>query len=251
MEDNESTIAIIHSGKNPTMRHLGRTHDVSVTWLHESFMRHMKHMRVFNCHTDDQAADIFTKGIEDGTKWKSLLKLIGYARERPPFTERVNEVLDSHRKRPSFDGHSAASFLPVLRQNSNCGYFIAAMVRMCVEICDSEVSNYVKHVDLPYRPCPLVFPVRLLSPLRTGWMHCAAIWFKLPRPPRAFRCRVRAQCVLLCLLLGLVKVDSKRLDEKRQLLRFGARGLVPSFLGETWSPSPSRDQMGGQFCRSP
>ena len=33
MEDNESTIAVIKSGKNPTMRHLQRTHDVSVKWL--------------------------------------------------------------------------------------------------------------------------------------------------------------------------------------------------------------------------
>eukprot|EP00971_Amphidinium_carterae_P176385 3497255-Amphidinium_carterae.1 len=37
-EDNEATISIPKSGKNPTMRHLGRTHRVSVAWLHEVFL---------------------------------------------------------------------------------------------------------------------------------------------------------------------------------------------------------------------
>ena len=37
MEDNEATIRICQSGKNPTMRHLGRTHRVSTSWLHERF----------------------------------------------------------------------------------------------------------------------------------------------------------------------------------------------------------------------
>eukprot|EP00971_Amphidinium_carterae_P217192 4311760-Amphidinium_carterae.1 len=37
-EDNEATISILKSGKNPTMRHLGRTHRVSVAWLHEVFL---------------------------------------------------------------------------------------------------------------------------------------------------------------------------------------------------------------------
>ena len=33
LEDNTATIAIIKTGRNPQLRHLGRTHDVSVTGL--------------------------------------------------------------------------------------------------------------------------------------------------------------------------------------------------------------------------
>ena len=36
-EDNQAMIAVCGSGKNPTMRHLGRTHKVDVAWLHERF----------------------------------------------------------------------------------------------------------------------------------------------------------------------------------------------------------------------
>ena len=35
MEDNQSTIQIIKTGRNPTMRHMTRTHGVNVSWLHD------------------------------------------------------------------------------------------------------------------------------------------------------------------------------------------------------------------------
>jgi hypothetical protein len=35
--DNQAMIKIVESGRNPTMRYLGRTHGVSVAWLHETF----------------------------------------------------------------------------------------------------------------------------------------------------------------------------------------------------------------------
>ena len=34
-EDNQAMILVVMSGRNPTMRHLGRVHRVSVAWLHE------------------------------------------------------------------------------------------------------------------------------------------------------------------------------------------------------------------------
>ena len=36
-EDNQAMIKVVESGKNPTMRYLGRTHGVSIAWLHEMF----------------------------------------------------------------------------------------------------------------------------------------------------------------------------------------------------------------------
>ena len=35
-EDNDAAIKIIQSGKNPNMRHMGRTHRVDTMWLHET-----------------------------------------------------------------------------------------------------------------------------------------------------------------------------------------------------------------------
>ena len=36
-EDSQAMIKVVESGKNPTMRYLGRTHGVSIAWLHETF----------------------------------------------------------------------------------------------------------------------------------------------------------------------------------------------------------------------
>ncbi len=37
MEDNQSTIRIFQVGKNPALRHVGRTHRVDMHWLHKRF----------------------------------------------------------------------------------------------------------------------------------------------------------------------------------------------------------------------
>ena len=39
-EDNQAVILIIMSGRNPTMRHLGRVHRISVQWMHENLGKH-------------------------------------------------------------------------------------------------------------------------------------------------------------------------------------------------------------------
>ena len=36
-EDNQAMIRVMQTGRNPTMRYLGRTHRISVAWLHEVF----------------------------------------------------------------------------------------------------------------------------------------------------------------------------------------------------------------------
>ena len=37
MEDNDATITIVKTGRNPALRHVSRTHGVNVVWLHEVF----------------------------------------------------------------------------------------------------------------------------------------------------------------------------------------------------------------------
>ena len=75
MEDNQSTIQIIKTGRNPTMRHITRTHGVNVAWLHDCYIKNKFGMTYQK--TDGQSADIFTKAFRDAEKWKKACDLIG------------------------------------------------------------------------------------------------------------------------------------------------------------------------------
>ena len=67
-------ISVVRSGRNPTMRYLGRTHGVSVAWLREIFQA--DHIALVYEITGKMAADIYTKGYDDARKWKSVTSLI-------------------------------------------------------------------------------------------------------------------------------------------------------------------------------
>ena len=72
-EDNQAAIQIIRNGRNPTLRHVNRTHRVSADWLTEVF-RKDKQAKLQYCKTEDQAADIFTKPFPSAAKWNIALK---------------------------------------------------------------------------------------------------------------------------------------------------------------------------------
>ena len=38
-DDNQAMINVMRSGRNPTMRHMERTHGISITWLHDMFKK--------------------------------------------------------------------------------------------------------------------------------------------------------------------------------------------------------------------
>ena len=73
-EDNQAMIRVCETGRNPTMRHLGRTHRVSVDWLHEQFAADQ--VTLLYEKTDRQAGDIFTKGFTNPDKWRHAAELI-------------------------------------------------------------------------------------------------------------------------------------------------------------------------------
>ena len=78
-EDNQAMIRVVESGKNPTMRHIGRTHGVSVAELHEQWKNGLYNIEY--TESADQSADIYTKTFSDPTKWDAALKLIGVAKK--------------------------------------------------------------------------------------------------------------------------------------------------------------------------
>jgi len=75
IEDNESTVQIIKTGKKPTMRHMSRTHGVNVMWLHDLY-----HKGIFGMtytRTEAQCAVIFTKTFSTKVKWLEAIDMIG------------------------------------------------------------------------------------------------------------------------------------------------------------------------------
>jgi len=73
-EDNETMIQVCKTGKNPTMRHLPRTHRVSVAWLYERFRGRFQD--IVYVKSEYQAADLFTKQFTASDKWQNNLRLI-------------------------------------------------------------------------------------------------------------------------------------------------------------------------------
>ena len=62
-DDNKARIGVVRLGRNPTMRHLERSHGVSISWMHEMFTR--DYMYLAYEVTDRMAADIYTKAFSE------------------------------------------------------------------------------------------------------------------------------------------------------------------------------------------
>ena len=73
-EDNEVAIRVCKTGRNQTMRHLGRVHGVTVAWLHEQYSGGLFEMAYEPSAT--MAADVFTKGFTNPELWKSVCWLV-------------------------------------------------------------------------------------------------------------------------------------------------------------------------------
>ena len=81
-EDNQATIQILKTQKNPTLRHLNRTHRVNVSWLCEVF-RILDEVELKYCKADEMAADIFTDAFTNHIKWNAALDLLGITHTQP------------------------------------------------------------------------------------------------------------------------------------------------------------------------
>ena len=72
LEDNLSTIQIIRKGRSPALRHLSKTHRISLSWVCE-VINDTPGISLEHCPTNDQLADSFTKSL-DRAKHQLALK---------------------------------------------------------------------------------------------------------------------------------------------------------------------------------
>jgi hypothetical protein len=104
LEDNQATLQILRSGKNPALRHISRTHRVNMAWISDVF-RKCDQMGIKYCSTSEQAADIMTKGFTNPITWNRAISLIGlrpnhdkhheYGIRVPPPPPKPNKVTPS------------------------------------------------------------------------------------------------------------------------------------------------------------
>ncbi len=77
-EDNRAMLRVIKTGRNPAMRYLGRTHRISVSWLHEVCAS--DDVCLEYTQSTDMAADIYTKAYTNAMKWKAVCLLIHFVK---------------------------------------------------------------------------------------------------------------------------------------------------------------------------
>ena len=73
-EVNEAVIKMIIKGRSPTMRHVSRTHRVALDWLFDRINLDSK-IQIKYIDTENQLADILTKGNFTRDEWNHLLCL--------------------------------------------------------------------------------------------------------------------------------------------------------------------------------
>ena len=74
LEDNSATIVIAEKGRSPALRHLSKTHGVSIMWIAEVCAN--PNNRIQHCPTLEQKADGFTKPLER-LKFLGMLEQLG------------------------------------------------------------------------------------------------------------------------------------------------------------------------------
>ena len=107
--DYQTMIGVIRTGKNPTMRHLERTHGISIGWMHSIFQE--GYVSLAYEVTAKMAADIHTKSFKDSVSWTHACQLINIF---PPALIGSQEIMDlmrpTHAQSADEKGHQHYSF---------------------------------------------------------------------------------------------------------------------------------------------
>ena len=101
-EDNEAVIKMIIKGRSPTMRHVSRTHRVSLDWLFDRINLDSK-IQIKCIDTKNQLADLLTKGNFTRDKWNHLLCFFNISHFSSTMAKNVNTIQEKNESQQNRD----------------------------------------------------------------------------------------------------------------------------------------------------
>ena len=115
-EDNEAVIKMIIKERSPTMRHVSRTHRVTLDWLFDRINLDPK-IQIKHIDTKNQLAEILTKGNFTRDEWNHLLCLFSISQ----FSSTVcSEVMSKRTQKDSGEERVTAKSKPMMNLVSRC-----------------------------------------------------------------------------------------------------------------------------------
>ena len=183
-DDNQGMIGVVRSGRNPTMRHLERTHGISIASMHEHFQK--DHFVLIYEITAKMAADIHTKGFKNPMAWKKACMLINLLE---PQDLQSKEVLDMLQPSTDVDMTTRQVFQSKTEDIPNFPYTETPILPKEVYrkgLTSKEKLQYLPGMDpifvvkqpVFYRPKP---PGLIVPPdvLRSTWVLINGAWTKV------------------------------------------------------------------------
>ena len=183
-DDNQGMIGVVRSGRNPTMRHLERTHGISIASMHEHFQK--DHFVLIYEITAKMAADIHTKGFRNPMAWKKACMLINLLE---PQDLQSKEVLDMLQPSTDVDMTTRQVFQSKTEDIPNFPYTETPILPKEVYrkgLASKEKLQYLPGMDpifvvkqpVFYRPKP---PGLMVPPdvLRSTWILLNGTWTKV------------------------------------------------------------------------
>ena len=183
-DDNQGMIGVVRSGRNPTMRHLERTHGISIASMHEHFQK--DHFVLIYEITAEMAADIHTKGFKNPMAWKKACMLINLLE---PQDLQSKEVLDMLQPSTDVDMTTRQVFQSKTEDIPNFPYTETPILPKEVYrkgLTSKEKLQYLPGMDpifvvkQPVFYCPK--PPGLMVPpdvLRSTWVLINGTWTKV------------------------------------------------------------------------
>ena len=115
-EDNEAVIKMIIKGRSPTMRHVSRTHRVALDWLFDRINLDPE-IQIKYIDTENQLADILTKGNFTRDEWNHLLCLFNISHFS---STNCLEVMSNRTQEDACEERVTAKSKPMMNLVSRC-----------------------------------------------------------------------------------------------------------------------------------
>ena len=113
-EDTEAVIKMIIKGKSPTMRHVSKTHRVSLDWLFDRINLDPK-IQIRYIDTQHPMADILTKGHFTRVEWNNIPLFVQHQPLQPSLLRQESQLAKVHHRK---DGEKDARRI---RREQDCG----------------------------------------------------------------------------------------------------------------------------------